>query len=118
MNKNKYNLDISGSLGLEENSDKLDYILYQGEYGEEGVNISEILKDIYYNYPIVKIRITNGRRILFNEDGELYLQKTGGIWEYFIDDRCLGDILFNNTNKNINIEIRTHKSMRDMGVKN
>jgi hypothetical protein len=73
------------------------------------VNISNLLKIIYY-HPTnnhIKIKIMNGKKTLFNEDGILYLKVVfdPDITDYFISSEDLTDVLFTHVGDDLEIEI-------------
>lgn len=84
-----------------------DYAQYQIITSNGVTNISEILDKIYYSTNNkIKIKIMNGSKTLYNEEGNL-LKKPGdyGIYDYHINGYDLEQVLFDYTGKNIDIEI-------------
>jgi len=73
----------------------------------EAINISSILKQIYYsNNNVVNINVFVGCKILFSEEGYLIKKKDEyGIYDYHINGANLGLVLFDNTDEFINFEI-------------
>ena len=74
-------------------------------------NICEILSDIYYNSEDSYLSITidkfnkeiNEYLNILNVEGELLLNKSEGVYDWFIDDVELGSVLFYNTDEKIRI---------------
>ena len=84
-----------------------DYAQYQIITSIGATNISEILDKVYYSTNNkMKIKIMNGSKILYNEEGNL-LKKSGdfGIYDYHINGFNLEQVLFFNCGKQIDIEI-------------
>ena len=95
--------------------------VYEGrlEYDQDGAyvihnhntntvfSLSSLLFKIYYA-PInrIKIKIMNGCKTLFNEDGNLYLKRgVNGIYGYHVNGMDLESILFNNTDEYLEVTI-------------
>lgn len=88
-----------------------------GEYEVGEFNISDILYNIYYNtkayseLPVVKIKIQDENRTLLNEEGELYIARNEfGVYSFFVNDRDIEGVLFEATDKTIDIVINLEES--------
>lgn len=93
-------LDVYGKLTMND----------EGEYIIDKINLTKLLNKIYYsNSPTLSIVIDSNTRTLFDEIGELYLDKDDfGIYCWHIDGECLESVLFNNTETMLEIYIDTN----------
>ena len=92
---------FNGILDYNENAD---YVL---ESTQGSFNISSILNKVYYaDTNSISVKIMDGCKTLFNEEGNIYLKKDQfGIYSYHIDGENLEQKLFNNTGKELEITI-------------
>ncbi len=78
-----------------------------GNYVVGSFNISDLLDKVYYarnNH--ISLRITNGNKLLFQEDSFLYKNKNmHGIYSYFITGADLETVLFDNTGEEVTVEV-------------
>ena len=105
MSKYKNSITYSGKLNYNEDEQYEQYILISPT---NIINITSILNQIYYspnNY--IEIKITNGCKVLFNEKGNLLRRKNieFGIYDWHVNGCCLGDVLFNWTENDLEIAI-------------
>lgn len=76
-------------------------------------NVSQILSDIYYRDEEQSVRVkilkydkrNNQYDLLFEESGVLYLDKSEGVYDWFVNGQDLGKVLFYNTDSHIKVEI-------------
>ena len=95
-----YKKEITGVLSYDQNAE---YII--GTF-----NLSKLLSKIYYSFTSnqINIRISDGCKILFNEDGMLYKRKSQyGTYDYFVSGSCLDDTLFDNCGKDLEVIIES-----------
>lgn len=94
---------FNGILDYNENAD---YVL-ESTQGRGSVNISGMLNKVYYaDTNSISIKIMDGCKTLFNEEGNIYLKNNQfGIYSYHIDGEDLEHKLFNNTGKELEITI-------------
>ena len=77
------------------------------------ISITDILNEIYKTSPTceVKIQIEVKKKKgstynkVFESEGELYMDKSDGVWDWFVAGKDLGKVLFENTNEDVYIEI-------------
>lgn len=81
-------------------NDEADYEIHTDK---EIINLSAILHDVYVDERSnrLAIKIMEGCKLLFNEDGNLYYNKEPeiGVWTYHVGGEPLEQTLFNNTDK-------------------
>lgn len=81
---------------------------YELVYPGGMVNISSLLSKVYYS-PInnkIHIKIMNGSKTLFNEEGYLLMKKDmDDIYSFHVNGNNLELVLFENTDKYIDVEI-------------
>jgi hypothetical protein len=70
-------------------------------------NLSQLLNKVYSsNSKYIEIKIMNGCKLLFDEQGNLIKKNDKfGVESYFINGDCLDEKLFFNTDKDIDVEI-------------
>lgn len=71
-------------------------------------NLSKALRTVYYHQENnhINIEIMNGNKVLFNEDGVLYkMRDQHQLYSYFISSTNLEEVLFFNTNENIEVTL-------------
>lgn len=94
--------------------DKAEFILDLGN--GDYYNISDALKLVYFNQfdNSINIKIIHNSKVMFNEDGELYLQviRKPKLTSFFVQEEDLETTLFNLTGENIEIEIYA-RALRD-----
>lgn len=104
----------SGKLVYNSNGE---YELHNGKI----VNLSNMLKKVYYhptnNY--INIKIMNGSRLLFNEDGNLHYKPIGKhFYSLHVDGEDLETILFESTDKDLEVKIYAEVLMEEALIKN
>ena len=76
-------------------------------------SLSDILKNIYLNSPSSNVRVfvqVFDRKLdkyidIFNKKGELNMNKSQGLWDWFVGKFDLGVVLFNNAENKVIVEI-------------
>ena len=99
-------IDLYGKLKMNDN----------GEYIIDKTNLTKVLKKIYNSErPFLSITIESETRTLFKSKGELYFDKDDyGIWSWHVNGDCLESVLFNYTDKVLDIIINTNVKTEDM----
>ena len=77
------------------------------------VSITDMLNEIYKTSPTSEVKIlvevreskSSELKEVFNATGELHMDKSDGIWDWFVGKSDLGKVLFENTDKDVYIEI-------------
>jgi len=83
---------------------------YELHHPNSGItDISSILETIYMHSESkyhINIKITNGCKTLFNEDGSLYLSRIRPkLYSYYVSGEDLETVLFNSVGKELDITI-------------
>ena len=97
-----------------------DFGTYQLIYPGGGVNISSILSKVYHSPTNNKIhiKIMNGCKVLFNEEGNLLIrpETSTELYSYHINGECLETVMFYNTDKDLTFEITAEalEGLRDI----
>lgn len=84
-----------------------------GQYVVGNVNLSQILDEVYYsNNNIINIKIYEGTKTLFIEDGYLTRRKSDivDIYSYHVNSFGLEDLLFDTVGKYITVEVECQEN--------
>ena len=104
----KKTIILSGNLKYADIEDHDNATEYEIHSLTDIINLSNILEQIFNSEnKYIEIKIMNCCKLIYEEKGNLMKYKSydSNIIDYHINGNCLGDVLFNNTDSNLEITI-------------
>lgn len=94
---------MKGILKLNESKDNIEYDVHMPLCFD---NLSDLLDGNLFNIVKVEIKNNNGQ-VIFNHHGILLKKKVSGyLWDYFVSNANLEEVLWNNIGKKIDFRLK------------
>ena len=101
------NRRIQGQINIIERENHFEYGLMKKTMRSfHNHRVDKILEYYYYNNIKIELKLYILNEKIFQETGRLYKNKKFGNYEWFLKDKCFGDVLFENVDKKVRILIR------------